>query len=133
MNEKRRTYVQLKGLLKNAAGAITIFERGEAFTCRVAVNAGLELVIGGVELLKAHGISKEASMNFIGHLFDQPGDIEEMHKGGRHEGLLRMAMKLINGPVIRHSAMGDVLEDSVEHTHDGDIKPFVQLDPSMLN
>lgn len=120
MKEKRSTYVQLKDLMKDAVVGAVVVVRTEPFTCRVAVNAGLELIIAGVELLKRHGISKEAALGFVEGLFDQPGDIEEMHKGGKNEGLLRAAMKLINGPIIRHSSAGETLEgEAVEGTtHD---------------
>lgn len=110
MKERRTTYVQLKDLMKDAVVGAVVAVRMEPFTCRVAVNAGLELVIAGVELLKRHGISKEAALGFVEDLFDQPGDIEEMYKGGKNEGVLRMAMKLINGPIIRHSPAGEALE-----------------------
>jgi hypothetical protein len=108
--EKRSTYVQLKEDLKGAAVAAVVLGRREPFTCRVAVNAGLELLLAGVELLKMHGITKEVALGFVESLFAQPGDIDEMHKGGKNEGLLRVAMKIINGPIVRHSITGEELE-----------------------
>lgn len=110
MKEKRSTYVQLKEVVKRAAVASIVLERAEPFTCRVAINAGLEMLIAGVELLKDHGVVKEAALGFVEALFEQPGDIEEMHKGGKNEGLLRLAMKLVNGPIIRHAIEGTTLE-----------------------
>lgn len=114
--EPRSTYVQLKEDMKIAAVAATLLGRNEAFTCRVAINAGLELIVAGVDFLKMHGVPKATALEFVERLFDLPGDTEGMHKGGKCEYLLRMAMKIVNGPIVRHSSSGNVLDDA----HDED-------------
>lgn len=114
-NEKRSSYVQLKDLIKGSALAHTVFGRTEPLTCRVMVNIGLELVISGVELLKLHGITKEQVIEFLERLYATPGAIEGMEKGGANESLLRLAMRMINGEIIRHTEHGDVREAASSH------------------
>lgn len=114
MAEKRSTYVQLKELIKGSALAHTFFGREEPLTCRVKVNIGLELVLTGIEMLKRHGITKAQVAEFLDRLYDNPGDIEGMEKGGPNEAVLRLAMKIINGPIIRHTEFGEVVEEAAK-------------------
>lgn len=129
--EKRSTYVQLKEDLKGTAVAAVIIGRREPFTCRVAVNAGLELLLAGAEMLKMHGITKEVALGFVEALFEQPGNIDEMHKGGKNEGLLRLAMKIINGPIVRHSITGESLEGEAGEGTAHDAVFIPQFDPTL--
>jgi hypothetical protein len=129
--ERRSKYVQLKEDVKGAAVAAVLLKRMEPFTCRVAVNAGLELLLAGTEMLKRHGITKEVVLGFVDALFEKPGDIEEMHKGGKNEGLLRLAMKIINGPIVRHSFTGDELEGEVDEDTAHDAVVVSRSDPTL--
>lgn len=121
--EKRRTYIQLKDELKGFAGLFTQKKRNEPLTCRASVNIGLELVLAGLELLRAHGIEKERVVDFIDKIYDVKGDVKvrDMAKGGKEEGLLRTAMSIINGPIVRHANDGTNIEDAAlpeTFTHD---------------
>lgn len=118
--DKRSTYIQLRKDLQVAAVAAVVVGKTEPYTCRVAVNAGLELILTGVEMLKRHSVTEEAAKGFVELIFEQPGDIEEMHKGGKNEALLRAAMKIINGPIVCRTSTGEKLEGEAEEgtTHD---------------
>lgn len=115
--EIRRTYVQLKTNVQAGAMAAVVLARKETLTCRVMVNVGLEMVIAGVEFLKMHGIGKRDVLEFVERLYDRPGNVEGMEKGGINEHLLRMAMKFINGPIIRPNESGPE-QESAAHAHD---------------
>lgn len=127
----RSTYVQLKEEIKNSAVVAVVLGREENYTCRVAVNVGLELLIAGVELLKMHGVTKTTVLEFVERLFDRPGDIQDMIKGGKNEYLLRMAMRIINGPLIRHTEAGDVIEGDADGEIPHDAVSTTPFDPTL--
>lgn len=114
--ERRRTYVQLKEALKGFAGLFTQQHRGEPVTCRVSINIGLELVLAGLDLLRAHGVDKVALLAFIEGAYGIKGDLSEheMRKGGKEEGLLREAMRLINGRIVRRANDGSSIEGATD-------------------
>jgi len=129
---KRSRYVQLKEDIMAGAMAQTILIRGEEITCRVMINIGLELLIAGAEFLKMHGIAKDQVLEFVDHLFDRPGPVVDMVKGGINEPLLRMAMKLINGPIIDHDAFRVEMKGQA-HVHKSDdvAAPKRNLNPNL--
>jgi hypothetical protein len=54
-----------------------------------------------------------------------------MHKGGKNEGLLRLAMNIINGPIVRHSFTGDELEGEVDEDTAHDAVVVSRSDPTL--
>lgn len=108
--ERRSTYVQLKHFLLDAAARGVVFVRGEHLTCRVMVNMGLEAVIAGIELLKTHGVGEEVVIAFIHLLYAIPGAINGVQKGGENEHVLRAAMRIVNGEIVRHGVFGSEVE-----------------------
>lgn len=112
---KRKSYTRINEMLMRAAGNIMVTVHGQPWTCRVAINAGLELLLAGLEHLKDHGIDRTAIMEFVELALNTQGDIDDMTKGGKHEALLRMAMQMINGRINTRSHPGsiDAVIDSV--------------------
>jgi hypothetical protein len=126
-SNKRSTYIQLKEELRSSVVAMIVLGRKEVYTCRVAINAGIELVIAGTELLKMHGVTKTDVLEFVERLFDRPGDIEDMVKGGKNEWLLRAAMKMINGTIVRHTSAGNEIEGPATAEHGDDVAAVTQV------
>lgn len=132
--EHRSVYVELKDLVKGAAAHLTVTVRTEPLTCRVVTNMGLECVIAGVELLKMHGITKAQVLGFVDLLFGRPGDIDGMHKGGKNEHVLRAAMRIVNGEIIRHGSLGPEVEGaSHEAPHQQDVLEVTPMGGRHLN
>lgn len=116
MTEKRSTYLRLRDNIKNGVIGATLFAYNEQITCRVVVNIGLECLIVGIEFLKLHGVPQQVVQHFVELLYARPGDVDDMAKGGRHEDVLRGAMTIINGPIVRHTSIGDEVEGDA-HDH----------------
>lgn len=111
---KRKSYTRINEMLMQAAGNIMVTVHAQPWSCRVAINAGLELLLAGLEHLKDHGIDRAAIMEFVELALNTPGDIDDMTKGGKHERLLRMAMQMINGRIVTHRGSIDAVIDGVK-------------------
>jgi hypothetical protein len=134
--EKRKTYVKIQDGIQGALKHLVPGSVGPT-TCRIMVNIGLELVIAGTAILKDHGVDVRAVVDFVEKVMTTKAYDLDMEKGGVHEGLLRTAMKMVNGPIIRHGGDGPSAEKAAEHYDDiaSDITDISvsarSLDPSL--